>query len=119
MLNVVVFVVSASMCFINQGCRGYVADGLLRDFLYGYFNDYVGSISFIAACNIGLNWLGLGLRRWYAIVLLMVASGVYWEYITPIYRNDVTADVLDIVAYILGGLTYWLIVFLYNRNKNI
>jgi hypothetical protein len=64
-----------------------------------------------------LSFLGMPLNRYWYVVLLMLGCGVFWEYITPIYREDTTTDVLDLVAYELGGLIYWIISWL-SKNKD-
>jgi hypothetical protein len=35
--------------------------------------------------------------------------GLLWEYVTPFYRKDTTSDLLDIIAYMLGGLLFWFV----------
>lgn len=39
----------------------------------------------------------------------MFFSGVFWEYVTPIFRQNTVSDVWDILAYMAGGFMYWLI----------
>lgn len=43
-------------------------------------------------------------------VVLMLLSGIFWEFITPLFRKNIVTDVWDIVAYIIGGLICWWII---------
>ena len=35
--------------------------------------------------------------------------GTIWEYVTPLFRKNTVSDIGDIVAYMIGGIVYWLI----------
>lgn len=52
------------------------------------------------------------------ITLMMFSCGIFWEYITPVFRSDTISDPLDIFAYILGGIFYWIIIKI-QRNKEM
>ena len=42
-------------------------------------------------------------------ILLALAAGGFWEYVTPLYRHS-TSDPLDLIAYVLGAVFYSIIV---------
>ncbi len=74
-----------------------------------YFNDYIGSISFVAFCNALSKKFchreffdGL-----FKILLLLLCCGLFWEFITPMYRKGSVTDLGDIVAYMSGGISYY------------
>jgi hypothetical protein len=47
------------------------------------------------------------ITRSIATTALALSAGLFWEYITPLYRNS-TGDPLDLVAYVFGALLYCL-----------
>ena len=74
-----------------------IANDAIRWFMTCYFNDMIGGITFTAYCCI--------------FVELYKGS-----IITPLYRNT-TSDPWDIVAYMFGGLLYWVIIKIWTKNK--
>lgn len=75
-----------------------------------YFKDLVGSIAFLAYCNFLLSTQKKEIVHLHHIVLLMLPCGLVWEYVAPFFRSDTVTDVLDLVAYIFGGIIYWIII---------
>ena len=39
----------------------------------------------------------------------MFCCGVFWEYVTPLFRVETVSDPFDILTYIVGGILYWLL----------
>lgn len=75
-----------------------------------YFNDTVGGITFIAYCNLVFSFYCRKMIKLWQIELLMFFCGVFWEYLTPVFRKDTVTDVRDILAYMSGGFIYWVIM---------
>ncbi len=44
------------------------------------------------------------LRTPLAVSLFLLGCGLFWEYITPLYRPDAVSDPFDLLAYWLGGM---------------
>ncbi|MBU9720884.1 MULTISPECIES: hypothetical protein [Bacillaceae] len=42
------------------------------------------------------------------ILLFTLIVGVFWEYITPLYYSSSVSDPWDVVAYMFGGVLYWI-----------
>ncbi len=78
-------------------------------FLLCYFNDTIGGITFTAYCNIVFSIYNRKMVRLWQIELLLFIAGLFWEYVTPVFRTYTVSDAWDIVAYMMGGLIYWLI----------
>lgn len=74
-----------------------------------YFNDFIGSLTFMSYCNIILSLRGWKVYRLWQILLILSGCGIVWEVLTPMFRKNSVADVWDIVAYLLGGLLYWIL----------
>lgn len=104
-----VFFISIGICLINRKVSIYTS-GVIHWFLTCYFNDIIGTIAFSAYCDIISDNTNLKyqINRFWKMELLLLFCGLFWEYITPLFRTDTVGDVLDIVAYLLGGALYWL-----------
>ena len=102
---------------INQCFKRDIPHEGLRLFMCGYFNDIVGSITFLAYVNLVLSRGGLALEKLWQILLMMLGCGFFWEVITPLFRKSTVADFWDGAAYLFGGLLYWLILQACKRRK--
>lgn len=96
--------------FCNQFIKTRVSIDLMRWFLSCYFNDIIGGITFIAYCNIIFDYYNKKMANLWQTEFLLFCSGLFWEYITPLFRPNTVTDILDIIAYMIGGLLYWLII---------
>ncbi|MGN0638202.1 MAG: hypothetical protein ACI4J0_07500 [Huintestinicola sp.] len=108
--NITSAFVSLAMCLINRRVRTMVGEGVLGFFLRCYFNDIAGSITFMSLANIFLMFLGSqGIVKPLHIEALLLGAGLFWEYGAPLIRSDTVSDPVDILAYLLGGVIYWLV----------
>ena len=83
-----------------------------------YFNDTIGGMTFVAYCSIITCFRDRRLRKLHHIEILMFFCGIFWEYVTPVFREGTVSDPYDILAYMLGGFLYWLIM-LKGKQKQI
>ena len=95
------------MYLINQVTKYNYSVVIVRRIMVGYFNDFIGSITFLAYCSIILNFYNDNIKMniWQAELLTMLC-GIFWEYITPMFRKNTVSDVYDIFAYMFGGIVY-------------
>ena len=117
--NIAVAAVTFGMYLINRKVRTMTGAGILGYFLRCYFNDLIGSITFMALTNIILLILGFReIVKPVYIEALLLGAGLFWEYVTPLFRRDTVSDPYDILAYLLGGIMYSLVIYLIQGNKN-
>lgn len=57
------------------------------------------------------------LIKLWEIELLMLFCGLFWEYLTPLFRKNTVSDIFDVLAYMVGGLIYWMFARK-ERNEN-
>ena len=82
----------------------------LAYFMICHFNDMIGSVAFLLLHHIVLTCIRINIKlTLLRIELFILCCGLYWEYFTPLYRQSTTTDILDILAYLAGGLIYWAI----------
>ena len=72
-----------------------------------YFNDVIGSMTFLAYCNLVFIQKNFFLHKMSHIMIMMIICSIFWEIITPLFRVDTVADVGDVFAYCFGGFLYW------------
>ena len=96
---------------VNQVIKLHINVGWLKWFMCCYFNDMIGGITFVAYCNIVFDFYKKKMIRLWQIELLMFFSGIFWEYITPLFRKDTVSDIFDICAYMVGGFIYWILIW--------
>ncbi len=77
-----------------------------------YFNDYLGGILIVAYSNfvLSLSIYSYRITSLTACVASTLLCGLFWEYIFPMIYPRGTTDIFDAVAYVLGGLSYSLII---------
>ena len=104
------FIVPLILFQVNELIKADVQTPVLGYLLRCHFNDYLGGISFAAYLNFILslsNWTSFQLTKIHHFLVAGLFCGICWEVITPLFIKTSTGDAWDIIAYILGMLTYW------------
>lgn len=107
--NITIICITLILYSINQCIKTNIPIEPIRWFMICYFNDLIGGITFSAYCNFILSLYNKNKMRLYQIILLMFCCGVFWEYVTPLFRVETVSDPFDILTYIVGGILYWLL----------
>lgn len=119
--NIVVIFITLLLYIVNQLVKTKIDHDLIRYVCVCYYNDIIGSVTFIAYCNVVLSFRKRAFDTLFKIEIVLFIAGLFWEYITPLFRSNTTTDIWDIVAYLIGGFIYWLIYKVDNlfENNNI
>ena len=107
--NFIIVTITLVLYAVNQLIKTKISIKFLRWFMSCYFNDFIGSITFIAYCNVILSFCNKEMTKLWQILLIIFSAGLFWEYVTPLFRKNTVSDIGDIVAYMIGGIVYWLI----------
>lgn len=96
--------------FLNRLVSPILPPSLFKLFLACYFNDMLCGFLIVAYSNFILSFYrgNFYLRKLWHIGLLVLVCGLFWEFVTPVFRQSSIGDPLDIVAYLAGGGVYWL-----------
>lgn len=108
--NLVIILSTVLLYLLNQQFKGQISNESIKWFISSYFNDIIGGITFMAYTNLVLSFRNIIMSKLWQIELLMFSCGLFWEFITPLYRVDTVSDIWDIFAYMLGGILYWVII---------
>jgi len=87
------------------------AAGTVHLLLSGYGADFLAGAWILCFLNLVLVWSGrrpLSACGILPVWAFLLACGIFWEYIAPLYLARSVSDPLDILAYWLGGTVYYL-----------
>ncbi len=88
-------------------------------FMRCYFNDIVGSVAMLFVMRVLLLPFNKPAPlKLYHIEVFMFLCGIFWEFVTPLYRKDTTTDILDIIAYMVGGAIYWIMTLIERKMSD-
>lgn len=99
--------------------RFYLKTILSYKFIHYYFNDLLAGILIIAYCNFILD-LSKYKFRFDSIkntLPFIIVVGLFYEYVTPLYLNYSTSDIIDVLFYAVGAMIYLVIMKIYNKTK--
>ena len=95
---------------LNRLVSPILPSSLFKLFLACYFNDMLCGALIVAYSNFILSFYrgNFYFCKLWQISLLVLACGLFWEFVTPVFRQASIGDPLDIAAYLAGGGMYWL-----------
>ncbi len=121
--NVIIIVCVLVLYSVNRFILKWVVDVPIISYLLKcHFNDWLGGIFIIAYINIVLEHsrykhMQIHTLRW--AIIINVLCGVFWEFVGPCMFRYGTSDCYDILAYIVGGITYIMIQRALTKGKRV
>lgn len=106
-------------CLNRFFLREVVSVPLISDILKCHFNDCCGSVAFLSYINLVLacsKYRHKQIQSIKTIILIVLGISICWEGFAPLISSKSTADWFDVLAYMIGGLSYWVIKQLWSRN---
>ena len=87
----------------------YLGEGLV--FLRYHFTDMIAPIAMLSYCSFILNIRNRhSIRRIDQILVICTICSFLWEYCAPIIFEGSTADWIDVLSILCGGIVYWAII---------
>lgn len=117
-IKVDIFIISVSVILylLNRLLLKDITEGLIHWFLVCYWNDITGAIAVSAYVDsIIFHYSKKEIHIW-GLIGILLACGIFWEFITPLFRQTSVCDFWDIVAYMTGGVIYYLSIKLWERH---
>lgn len=110
-VDLLVFLLAMGAYTINRFIlKKWVVIPMVAYILKCHFNDFCGSLAFLAYVNIVLShskYPDVQLQKYGSIFLVSIGISFCWEGIAPLISQKSTADWLDVLSYVLGGVAYW------------
>ncbi len=107
-------------CLNRFWLKRVFVDGFWGYLLRCHLNDYIGGITILAYINLVLvfsRFKDRAISSYPIGILITAICGILWEYIFPLIYNRGTTDYRDVIAYVLGGITYVFLVRHINSNQ--
>lgn len=117
MKNIVIFFTATLIYMLNQLLLKKIDIIFLSAFFNFYLNDVLAQILILSYSNILLKIVNKSVSKLIHIFVFVLACGFVWEFITPLYKYKSTFDWFDFLAYLAGGLIYYLTISAL-RHKN-
>lgn len=112
--------VSSLLYLFNNIIFKKITIGFINYFFICYFNDILAPIWILSYSNILLSENKKEMVKLSVTLSFTFCCGLIWEFFTPLIKKTSVTDIIDLFAYLFGGLIFWYIQKLYlNNNKTI
>lgn len=96
---------AAALYVLNRLALVPNTSGALHTLLAWHFADFLAGGVMLCVLNVLLRTAGLpAAERPLPVSAFLLACGLFWEYVTPLYLPRSVSDPLDILAVWLGGM---------------
>ena len=103
-INAIIFSISVFLYLLNRVLLKDITEGLVHWFLVCYWNDITGAIAFSAYVHSIIFYYSKKEIHFCVFLAILLACGIFWEIITPLFRKNSVCDFWDIIAYEFGGV---------------
>lgn len=87
--------------------------------LKNHFNDFLGGFIFCCYVNILMYYNRKKMiTNFWLIIISMFCVSISWEFVFPLFLKYSTSDWLDVLAYMLGTLFYYVLLNKSNKEYN-
>lgn len=107
-MNIMIIFISVFLYLLNRLILKDITEGLIHWFLVCYWNDITGAIAVSAYVDSIIFHYSKKEIHFWGLIGILLACGIFWEFITPLFRKNSVCDFWDIVAYMSGGVIYYL-----------
>ena len=109
--NIIVSIIFFSIYLINRFINIYTNNNFINILFDYYLNDYIGGFLFCSYINVVLIiFHKKPITKFKILFPIMIVVSIMWEYLFPIFLKYSTSDFYDVVAYLLGTCTYYLLL---------
>lgn len=116
--NIILIVLSLLFYLINKLNRLFGFVIFDNAYINNHLNDILASSVILGFSNILLENKYHMIENLLSIEIFVLVCGLFWEFITPLYKADSVSDFLDLIAYCFGGLVYWIVMKLIKKKEN-
>ena len=109
-VNGIILVTCVAVYCLN---RFILKDNFGGWFLRCYLNDILAGAVILSYTNllfIAVRKEKYSFKTLTKILLFVLLAGLFWEFGAPMFRKDSVTDLCDILAYLIGGIAYWVAI---------
>ncbi|MEE3342604.1 MAG: hypothetical protein VZS44_00755 [Bacilli bacterium] len=109
----IIMIICTFLYIINKTIIIKHSSGLINYFFICYFNDILAGILIILLINgLMMMFFSKRINNLLQIIIIILIIGLIWEYSPNLIKKNAISDFYDIVAYEIGGLFYWIIIYI-------
>ena len=117
-INVILLFCVSGLYFINNHYFKNYSSGNIQLFFICYFNDLLCPLFFFSYSNLLLLTIDKELCKIKSICIVGICVSLIWEFFAPLIKPSSTTDLIDIICYMIGSITYWGITrYMYKKNE--
>lgn len=114
--HVLALIIAMTIYIINRFILKNLEIPYISYLLKNHLGDYIGGIVFCIYLNVILfTGKRKPINKFGIIFTIMLFVSILWEYFFPLFLKYSTSDLLDIIAYMLGTITYYLLFYKQNN----
>ncbi|MCL2688133.1 MAG: hypothetical protein FWE58_06315 [Methanobrevibacter sp.] len=114
-LNIYLIIITIFLALINILFLKNLELGILTIIFNDHFNDFLASVLILAYINICLSFIDYELKSFYVLIVVILLISFVWEYVAIFIKPYSVFDYLDIIAYLIGAIVYWMIINRYYK----
>lgn len=114
-----ILMITMTLYLLNRVCKSYINIPFIGYICRCHLNDFFGGIVFMAYINLLLfNYKKIRIANLLHTILIMIICGILWEYFFPLFLPYSISDFYDVIAYVVGGIVYQLIIITITKRRN-
>jgi hypothetical protein len=107
--NFLIFIICALLHVLNLLIFSNISNSTLHYLFSCYFDDLLAPLLLFSYINILLSFYNKKIYSLKYLITFILLVSIVWEYLIGFIKPNSVSDPLDILAYILGTLIYWMI----------
>ena len=118
-VSIVLYLLNKNDFFYIIHLQGHsvIVDRILKN----HFNDFLAGVlmcsyTHIILCLSKNKKYVRCFEKFTGLILFILICGTFWEYTPAFIKKNAVADILDVVAYVIGAIVYWAILTLKGKR---
>lgn len=107
--NLSIFIIGVILYLLNTLIFSNLSNFKLNYFFTSYFNDLIAPLLLFAYINLLLSLINKKVYSLKYLIIIILSCSFAWEYLVLFFKPNSVSDPIDVLFYILGTLTYWII----------
>ena len=107
--NFFIFIISVVLHVLNVFIFSNINNSTLNYFFSCYFDDLLAPLLLFSYINILLSFYNKKIYSLKYLIIFILLVSIVWEYLIGFIKPSSVSDPIDILAYVLGTLIYWII----------
>lgn len=107
--NFLIFISCFLLYVLNTLIFSNVDNFTLHYFFTCYFNDLMAPLLLFSYINLLLSFIDKNIRSLKHLIIIIIPCSFVWEYLIVFFKPTSVSDPIDLLFYVFGTLSYWII----------